>query len=142
MVPPTRATLPRISDSRWLRTAAQKSSATSQAREPTRLRLLTFLAQLPEAVSFQTLVEQVQVRRSNLSVHLTRLEHAGMVEIGKRAKGRYAETVVTLTFEALGPKLTRFTLHHAGFDTEPLRDDHFGGWTGAVEGLLAFIPQG
>ena len=51
------------------------------------------------------------------------------------------ETVVTLTFESLGPKLTRFTLHHAGFDTEPLRDEHFGGWSGAVDRLSAFVPQ-
>lgn len=51
------------------------------------------------------------------------------------------ETVVTLTFEALGPRRTRFTLHHAGFDTEPLRQDHIGGWSGAMDRLAAFVPQ-
>jgi uncharacterized protein YndB with AHSA1/START domain len=51
------------------------------------------------------------------------------------------ETVVTLTFEALGAKLTRFTLHHAGFDTEKLRDEHFAGWSGAADRLAAFVPQ-
>ena len=51
------------------------------------------------------------------------------------------ETVVTLTFEALGKKRTRFTLHHTGFDTPQLRDEHHGGWTGAVDRLDAFVPQ-
>jgi uncharacterized protein YndB with AHSA1/START domain len=51
------------------------------------------------------------------------------------------ETLVTLTFEALGAARTRFTLHHTGFDTEPLRDEHFGGWSGAIDRLAAFVPQ-
>ena len=51
------------------------------------------------------------------------------------------ETVVTLTFEARGAGLTRFTLHHAGFDGEKLRDEHFAGWSGAVDRLATFVPQ-
>jgi len=53
------------------------------------------------------------------------------------------ETVVTLTFEALGKSRTRFTLHHAGFDTEQLRDEHHGGWSGAMDRLGQFVvPTG
>jgi uncharacterized protein YndB with AHSA1/START domain len=42
------------------------------------------------------------------------------------------ETLVTVTFEALGTK-TRLTLHQSGFDNAEWRDDHVGGWTSCLE---------
>jgi uncharacterized protein YndB with AHSA1/START domain len=48
------------------------------------------------------------------------------------------ETVVNLTFVALGPKRTRLTLWHTGFETDLSRDSHEGGWGGAVDRLTAF----
>lgn len=43
--------------------------------------------------------------------------------------------VVTLTFEATGPKSTRLTLEEAGLETESLRKDHVAGW-GSMLDLL------
>jgi len=37
---------------------------------------------------------------------------------------------------------TRLTLHHTGFDTVPLRDDHGTGWNGAMDRLTAFCGEG
>jgi uncharacterized protein YndB with AHSA1/START domain len=42
------------------------------------------------------------------------------------------ETLVTVTFEALGAK-TRLTLRQSGFDNAAWRDDHVGGWTSCLE---------
>ena len=69
----------------------------SLIRQSTRLRLLAFLARQTEAVSFQTLLERMGLHTSNLSIHLTRLERAGMLVTEKRAKGRYPETTVAMT---------------------------------------------
>lgn len=52
--------------------------------------------------------------------------------------GSDAETVVTVTLEDLGGR-TRLTLRHAAFDSEADRLDHEGGWSGAIERLLAFV---
>src|SRR5262249_40824813 len=65
--------------------------------QPTRLHLLAVLAKQSEAISFQTLLERLRLRSSALSMQITLLERAGMLEIAKRKKGRYAETAVTLT---------------------------------------------
>lgn len=48
------------------------------------------------------------------------------------------ETVVTITLADLGGGRTRLTLHHTGFETVPSRDDHGGGWSGAMDRLAAF----
>jgi uncharacterized protein YndB with AHSA1/START domain len=42
------------------------------------------------------------------------------------------ETLVTVTFADFGGK-TRLTLHQTGFESVAERDDHRGGWTGALE---------
>ena len=52
------------------------------------------------------------------------------------------ETLVALTFVDLGPRLTRFTLWHTGFETETSRDNHRGGWTGALERHAVWLEKG
>ena len=52
------------------------------------------------------------------------------------------ETLVTVTLADLGGGRTRLTLHHTGFDTVPLRDDHGTGWNGAMDRLTAFCGEG
>jgi uncharacterized protein YndB with AHSA1/START domain len=47
------------------------------------------------------------------------------------------ETLVTVTFEDLGGR-TRLTLRHERFWSEAARVSHTGGWTGALERLVAF----
>ncbi len=42
------------------------------------------------------------------------------------------ETLITVTFEALGAK-TRLTLRQTGFDSVEWRDSHVGGWTSCLE---------
>ncbi|HKN52791.1 MAG TPA: SRPBCC domain-containing protein [Amycolatopsis sp.] len=51
-----------------------------------------------------------------------------------------AETLVTITFADLGGK-TEMTFHQAGFPTEPIRDDHHGGWTESFDDLAAYLPR-
>ena len=52
-----------------------------------------------------------------------------------------SETVVTITLVDLGNDRTRLTLHHTGFDSVPLRDDHGTGWGGAMDRLAAFCGE-
>jgi uncharacterized protein YndB with AHSA1/START domain len=42
------------------------------------------------------------------------------------------QTLVTVTFEALGGK-TRLTLHQSGFESRERRDDHIQGWTSCLQ---------
>jgi uncharacterized protein YndB with AHSA1/START domain len=49
------------------------------------------------------------------------------------------ETLVTVTLVDLGGGRTRLTLWHTGFETESARDDHRGGWTGALDRFADFI---
>jgi|SRR5579871_1365207 len=65
--------------------------------QPTRLLLLAYLAKQHEAVSFQTLLERLQMRRSNLSIQLKLLEQKGLLDVTKRREGRYRKTMVALT---------------------------------------------
>jgi uncharacterized protein YndB with AHSA1/START domain len=48
------------------------------------------------------------------------------------------ETLVTVTFDDLGGR-TRLTLKHTAFETEATRDDHQGGWNGALDRFTAFM---
>src|SRR6516225_8819204 len=49
-----------------------------------------------------------------------------------------SETLVTVTFADLGGK-TRLTLHQAAFQSVAARDDHRGGWTGALERFASYL---
>jgi DNA-binding MarR family transcriptional regulator len=64
--------------------------------QPTRLRLLVLLAKQQQAVRIQTLIEQLRLNTSNLSLHLARLRVAGLIET-RRSKRWYAEMSVALT---------------------------------------------
>ena len=48
------------------------------------------------------------------------------------------ETLVTVTFADLGGK-TRLTLHQAIFDSVAAGQEHYGGWTGALERLAEHL---
>jgi uncharacterized protein YndB with AHSA1/START domain len=51
------------------------------------------------------------------------------------------ETLVTITLVDLGGNRTRLTLHHTGFESVPSRDDHGGGWSGAMDRLMIFCAE-
>jgi uncharacterized protein YndB with AHSA1/START domain len=48
------------------------------------------------------------------------------------------ETVLTLTFEAIGGK-TKLTLHNALFESVTARDLHHGGWSSSLERLAEYL---
>lgn len=48
------------------------------------------------------------------------------------------ETLVTVTFEALGAK-TRLTLHQGIFDVATNRESHVGGWTSCLERFAEYM---
>ncbi|MBM3647060.1 MAG: SRPBCC domain-containing protein [Alphaproteobacteria bacterium] len=50
------------------------------------------------------------------------------------------ETLVTVTFADLGGR-TRLTLRHTAFLTEASRLDHEGGWTGALDRVVAYFAD-
>jgi uncharacterized protein YndB with AHSA1/START domain len=51
------------------------------------------------------------------------------------------QTLVTVTFEALGGK-TRLTLHQSGFESLERRDDHIQGWTSCLQRFADFMVAG
>lgn len=53
--------------------------------------------------------------------------------------GGLDRSVVSLTFEALGPSRTRLTLEHVGLPSEELARDHQGGWSEILERLAATL---
>jgi uncharacterized protein YndB with AHSA1/START domain len=50
------------------------------------------------------------------------------------------ETLVTVTFRAMGPK-TELTLRHEGFETKDSRDSHMGGWSGCLDKLAEYLKR-
>ena len=64
--------------------------------EPARLMVVALLAAVKEA-DFQYLHRSTQLTKGNLSVHLSKLEAAGYVEIEKTFRGRYPLTICRLT---------------------------------------------
>lgn len=66
-----------------------------------RLRIMTTLASVDEgaALSFPRLSEWLGITAGNLSVHLTKLEHAGYVSIEKTFEGRKPVTYAAMTPE-------------------------------------------
>jgi len=49
------------------------------------------------------------------------------------------ETLVSVNLIDLGGGRTRLTLWHTAFEAELSRDDHQGGWTGALERCVSFV---
>ena len=64
--------------------------------EPARLAILTALSACRSA-QFRYLLSLTGLTQGNLSVHLTKLEEKGFVDIEKRFDGRYPSTEVRLT---------------------------------------------
>jgi DNA-binding transcriptional ArsR family regulator len=66
--------------------------------EPARLMIVALLSAVAEA-DFQYLHQTTGLTKGNLSVHLSKLEGAGYVEIEKSFRGKYPLTVCRLTKE-------------------------------------------
>jgi len=66
--------------------------------EPSRLAILTILSGVKEA-DFKFLLRLSGLTRGNLSVHLSKLEEAGYVNINKRFINKMPNTVYNLTKE-------------------------------------------
>ncbi len=100
----------------------EMSSLDRVLHEPARLAILTALSAC-RSCNFVYLQSLTAITKGNLSNHLQRLEHAGLVRIVKRFRGRVPETVVSLTpsgrdaiarhwnrLESLRDRARRFTL--------------------------------
>lgn len=57
-----------------------------------------------------------------------------------RSEGDYADTVITVTFEARGDK-TLLTFHHAPFESVEQRDSHDGGWSSVLDAVAAYLAE-
>jgi DNA-binding transcriptional ArsR family regulator len=66
--------------------------------EPARLMVVSLLAAVKEA-DFQYLHQATGLTKGNLSVHLSKLEDAGYIEIEKTFRGKYPLTICRLTDE-------------------------------------------
>jgi len=66
--------------------------------EPARLMIVALLSAVAEA-DFQYLHQSTGLTKGNLSVHLSKLEEAGYIEIEKSFRGKYPLTVCRLTRE-------------------------------------------
>jgi DNA-binding MarR family transcriptional regulator len=64
--------------------------------EPARLRILTALSAVQWA-DFPSLCQALGLTRGNLSVHVTRLERGGYVQVKKSIVGRMSHTQYRLT---------------------------------------------
>ncbi len=66
--------------------------------EPARLMIVALLSAVAEA-DFQYLRQSTGLTKGNLSVHLSKLEEAGYIEIEKSFRGKYPLTICHLTKE-------------------------------------------
>jgi len=66
--------------------------------EPARLMIVALLSAVAEA-DFQYLHLSTGLTKGNLSVHLSKLETAGYIEIKKSFRGKYPLTICRLTKE-------------------------------------------
>jgi len=64
--------------------------------EPARLMVVALLASVKEA-DFQYLLQSTGLTKGNLSVHLSKLEEAGYIQIEKTFRGKYPLTICRLT---------------------------------------------
>jgi DNA-binding transcriptional ArsR family regulator len=69
--------------------------------EPARLMVVALLAAVEEA-DFQYLHQATKLTKGNLSVHLSKLEGVGYIEIQKTFRGKYPLTVCRLTERGRG----------------------------------------
>jgi DNA-binding transcriptional ArsR family regulator len=87
--------------------------------EPARLRVLAFLAMV-DAADFMYLLRQTGLSRGNLSVQMSKLEEAGLVDATKREVDGRLRTTFALTSKGVGA----------------LR-----GYRSTMEEILAALPQ-
>jgi DNA-binding transcriptional ArsR family regulator len=64
--------------------------------EPSRLMVIALLAAVAKA-DFQYLHQATGLTKGNLSVHLSKLEEAGVIEVEKTFRGKYPLTICCLT---------------------------------------------
>jgi len=64
--------------------------------EPARLMVVALLAAVKEA-DFQYLLNATELSKGNLSVHLSKLQEAGYIDIEKTFRGKYPLTICRLT---------------------------------------------
>ena len=64
--------------------------------EPARLAVITILA-VVESTDFLYLQRATGLTKGNLSIHLQKLEEAGLIEIQKTFQGKYPRTLCKLT---------------------------------------------
>jgi DNA-binding transcriptional ArsR family regulator len=64
--------------------------------EPARLMVVSLLASVKEA-DFQYLHQATGLTKGNLSVHLSKLEEAGYIDIEKTFRGKYPLTICRLS---------------------------------------------
>ena len=74
----------------------EMSSLDRLLHEPARLAILTALGAC-RSCDFVYLQSLTAISKGNLSNHLQKLEHGGLVQIVKRFRGRIPQTVVSLT---------------------------------------------
>jgi DNA-binding MarR family transcriptional regulator len=74
----------------------EMSSLDRLLHEPARLAILTALSAC-RSCDFVYLQSLTAITKGNLSNHLQRLEHGGLVLIVKRFRGRTPQTVISLT---------------------------------------------
>ena len=81
--------------------------------EPARLKLIAILYMV-ESADFTFLMNQTGMTWGNLSSHMTKLEEAGYLEVGKTFKGRRPNTMLKLTdkgrraFQTYRRQMTQF----------------------------------
>jgi len=68
--------------------------------EPVRLRILALLAAVEQA-DFMFILRQTGISRGNLSVQMTRLEEAGVVQVTRDFDGRRPRTLYALSKEGI-----------------------------------------
>jgi DNA-binding PadR family transcriptional regulator len=64
--------------------------------EPSRLLLVALLSSV-ESADFLFLLKESRLTRGNLTVHLSRLEEAGYIQVEKTIRGKYPHTEYQLT---------------------------------------------
>lgn len=75
---------------------ADLASVDKLIHEPARLAALAILDAV-ESADFLYLQQATQLTKGNLSVHLQKLEEAGLIEIQKTFQGKYPRTLCKLT---------------------------------------------
>lgn len=80
----------------WMTGTVTMGELDEVIHQPTRLRILMLLSGLAEA-DFTFLLNTFKLSKGNLSVHTTRLEQAGYIEIEKNFVNRMPHTAYRIT---------------------------------------------